>query len=236
MRACVRVTGRAATHEPELSAIYEPEVSRGHRVESMISAISTTPILPATRTASPQAQQADSSDPRRGAEGAQHNRSASNQGAEAARQAEATELAATDREVRAHEAAHLAAAGGLAQGGASFDTVRGPDGRAYAVGGEVSIDVSPGRTPEETIAKAQQIRSAALAPADPSAQDFQVAAQAAQMAHQARQELATQQATQGTDGASSGTAGNDASGRIAQALSALDGTTASAGAQLNLFA
>jgi hypothetical protein len=104
------------------------------------------------------------------------------------------ELAATDRAVRAHEAAHMAAAGGLAQGGANFTTVRGPDGRMYAVGGEVSIDVSPGRTPEETLSRAQAIRRAALAPADPSAQDYRVAAQAAQMAAQAQRELATQSA------------------------------------------
>ena len=57
--------------------------------------------------------------------------------------AEVAALASTDRKVRSHEAAHLAAAGGLAQGGASFSTVRGPDGQMYAVGGEVGIDVSP---------------------------------------------------------------------------------------------
>ena len=92
------------------------------------------------------------------------------------------ELEARDREVRAHEAAHLAAAGGLAMGGANFSLQRGPDGRMYAVGGEVSIDVSEGRTPEETIARAERIRAAALAPAEPSAKDMQVAARATRMA------------------------------------------------------
>jgi len=111
-------------------------------------------------------------------------------------------LAATDRRVRAHEAAHLAASGGLAQSGAKFDLVKGPDGRMYAVGGEVQIDVSPGRTPEETARKAEQIRRAALAPMDPSAQDYRVAAQAAQMLAQAQQELARQgDAANGADGA-----------------------------------
>ncbi|RMD64917.1 MAG: hypothetical protein D6824_03380, partial [Planctomycetota bacterium] len=61
------------------------------------------------------------------------------------------ELRARDAEVRAHEAAHLSAAGGLAKGGPSFETQVGPDGKAYAVGGEVSVDTSPGATPEETI-------------------------------------------------------------------------------------
>ncbi|MCB1895261.1 MAG: hypothetical protein H6945_11135 [Zoogloeaceae bacterium] len=100
------------------------------------------------------------------------------------------ELEARDREVRAHEAAHLAAAGGLAMGGANFTMQRGPDGRMYAVGGEVAIDVAKGNTPQETIARAERIRAAALAPAEPSAKDMQVAARATRMAAEARAELA----------------------------------------------
>lgn len=106
------------------------------------------------------------------------------------------ELSATDREVRAHEAAHLAAAQGLAVGGAQFGYVTGPDAKRYAVSGEVSIDASPGPTPEATLIKASQIRRAALAPVDPSAQDRAVAAAADQMAAQARIELRLQQADQ----------------------------------------
>lgn len=98
------------------------------------------------------------------------------------------ELQARDSEVRAHEAAHQASGAGLT-GGASFSTQKGPDGKDYAVGGEVSIDVSSGSTPQETIAKAQKVRAAALAPADPSPQDRAVAAQAMQMESQARMEL-----------------------------------------------
>lgn len=107
------------------------------------------------------------------------------------------ELKARDREVRSHEQAHVAAAGGLAQGGPSYTYQYGPDGRAYAIGGEVNIDTSPGRTPEETIDKARQIRAAALAPSDPSDQDRAVAAAAAQLEAQARQELTQQQAQEG---------------------------------------
>lgn len=99
-------------------------------------------------------------------------------------------LKARDRQVRQHEQAHLAAAGGLATSGASYTYQRGPDGVNYAVGGEVNIDVSPGRDPGETIRRARQIRAAALAPADPSGQDRAVAAQAARMEQQARAELA----------------------------------------------
>ncbi len=101
------------------------------------------------------------------------------------------QLQARDRQVRSHEQAHLAASGGLANGGPGFTFTTGPDGRRYAVGGEVRIDTSgvPG-DPEATIRKAQQIRRAALAPADPSARDQQIAAQATVMEQQARAELA----------------------------------------------
>lgn len=106
------------------------------------------------------------------------------------------ELQQRDRTVRQHEMAHLAASGGLAISGATYSFQRGPDGVAYAIGGEVRIDVSPGRTPQETIARAATIIAAALAPADPSPQDRAVAAQARQMAQQARQEAAQQQSEQ----------------------------------------
>lgn len=89
-------------------------------------------------------------------------------------------LEARDREVRSHEAAHVAAAGGLA-GAPSYTFQTGPDGRQYAVGGSVSIDTSPGRTPQETLSKARRIRAAATAPANPSAQDLAVAASATRM-------------------------------------------------------
>jgi hypothetical protein len=103
-----------------------------------------------------------------------------------------TKLAARDREVRAHEGAHQAAGGSMV-GGASYDYETGPDGRSYAVGGRVPIQLSPGRTPQETIARAQQARVAALAPADPSAADLAVAAEAAQMELAARAQEVQQQ-------------------------------------------
>lgn len=102
-------------------------------------------------------------------------------------------LRQTDRAVRAHEQAHIAAGGGLVRGSASFSYKTGPDGKQYAVGGEVSIDASPGRTPVESIEKARTIRAAALAPADPSPQDRAVAAQAARIEAEAQQQIAAQQ-------------------------------------------
>ncbi|PKO59442.1 MAG: hypothetical protein CVU19_13935 [Betaproteobacteria bacterium HGW-Betaproteobacteria-13] len=103
-----------------------------------------------------------------------------------------TQLEARDKQVRAHEQAHVSAGGELITSRASFTYQVGPDSKRYAVAGEVSIDTSPGSTPEETLERAARIRAAALAPADPSAQDRQVAAQADRMATEARQELNAQ--------------------------------------------
>ena len=103
------------------------------------------------------------------------------------------DLRARDREVRAHEAAHMAAGGSLVRGGPSYTYQQGPDGRAYAIGGEVKLDVSGVPSdPEATLDKADQIRAAALAPANPSPQDLRVAANANQLAARARIDIAVQ--------------------------------------------
>lgn len=105
-----------------------------------------------------------------------------------AEQREVEKLKQRDREVRAHEQAHRAAGGALT-GSPTFKTVRGPDGRSYAVSGEVKIDTSPvPNNPEATIRKLEQVKRAALAPANPSAKDRQVAAEAEAKIQQARQE------------------------------------------------
>lgn len=108
------------------------------------------------------------------------------------------ELKQRDREVRAHEAAHIAAGGGCVRGGATFSYQSGPDGKRYAVGGEVSIDTSGGKTPQETIRKMQIVRKAALAPASPSGTDRSVAAAASAKEAQARQELNAQKMEEAT--------------------------------------
>ncbi|KQI18182.1 hypothetical protein Y784_05850 [Campylobacter coli CVM 41953] len=97
------------------------------------------------------------------------------------------ELQSIDRNVKAHEAAHQAAGGGLA-GAASFSYTRGPDNQMYTTAGEVPIRMQKGRTPEETIANARQVVAAAMAPADPSPQDYKVAANALKMEFEARAE------------------------------------------------
>lgn len=104
--------------------------------------------------------------------------------------AQIRELAARDREVRQHELAHKSAAGSLA-GAISFDYQRGPDGKLYAVGGEVDIRTTPASSdPADVVAYAEQVIRAALAPAEPSSQDRQVAAQARVMLAEAQAELA----------------------------------------------
>lgn len=98
-----------------------------------------------------------------------------------------------DQEVRRHEQAHAAAAGAHTRGGPSFEFEIGPDGKQYAVAGEVQIDTSPVRNdPQATVTKMQQVRRAALAPANPSAQDRAVAASAASEERKARADLADQ--------------------------------------------
>jgi SprA-related family len=98
-------------------------------------------------------------------------------------------LRARDAEVRAHEQAHAATGGGYA-GAPSYGFERGPDGRNYAVSGEVQIDMSPiANDPEATIRKMQQVKRAALAPQDPSGADRAIAASADAAIVAARLEL-----------------------------------------------
>lgn len=110
----------------------------------------------------------------------------------ASEQRKLDELKKRDAEVRAHEQAHVNAGGDLAAS-PSYEFELGPDGRQYAVGGEVNIDLAmvPG-DPQATIIKMQKVKAAALAPADPSSADRRVAAEATQRVLQAQAELAQQ--------------------------------------------
>lgn len=135
-------------------------------------------------------------------------RSAASSAASAGKLSEADQqvvakLKVRDRNVRAHELAHIAAGAGVVTSGASYSYQTGPDGKRYAIGGEVGIDASPARTPQDTLRKAGKIRAAALAPVDPSAQDRSIAAKAEGMATEARMEIsaaATQNAVGNTEG------------------------------------
>lgn len=108
---------------------------------------------------------------------------------------EVQELKEQDAKVRRHEQAHVMAGGRYIRSRAQFQYVTGPDGKQYAVSGEVQIDTSEvPDDPEATIQKAQVVRRAALAPADPSPQDRRVAAEANRMEFEARMEVAQQRA------------------------------------------
>lgn len=100
------------------------------------------------------------------------------------------EMQKRDREVRVHESAHLAVASAYARGAVQYTYAYGPDGKRYAVGGEVNIDTAPvPNDPEATLRKARALRNAALAPAEPSDQDRSVAVAAMNMAAQAQAEI-----------------------------------------------
>ncbi len=98
------------------------------------------------------------------------------------------ELKKRDREVRQHEQAHARAAGPYG-GQPQYQYERGPDGKQYAVSGEVKIDTSEENSPEATVRKMEIVMRAALAPADPSSQDRQVAAEAKQKKAEAQAEI-----------------------------------------------
>jgi SprA-related family len=97
------------------------------------------------------------------------------------------QLREIDAEVRAHEHAHMAALGG---GVVTYDTVVGPDGTSYAVGGGIPVNVSPvPGDPEATVRRARILIQAAYAAGQPSAADMRVAAEAYQMEMQAQHEV-----------------------------------------------
>ena len=103
-------------------------------------------------------------------------------------QEEILKLQQIDAHVKAHEMAHKAAGGELA-GGASYTYKIGPDGKRYAVAGEVPIAIKRGKTPQETISNMEKVKAAALAPSDPSSQDLKVAATAEMIENEERMKL-----------------------------------------------
>lgn len=144
-------------------------------------------------------------------------------------QAQIAELKGRDREVRAHEAAH-AAVGGQYAGAPVLQYQKGPDGRRYAVAGEVSIDTSAvPDNPQATIRKLETVRAAALAPADPSPQDRQVAARASIMIADARRQLALQMRAEASGaGASDKSDRADATGKTGGSSKLASGSAAEA--------
>jgi len=184
-------------------------VTRGSPDERLASTpaspfINRTPVSTDTGTETPRPIQATDESSETTANDQPRQRSTqvqANQGElNAAEQRQLSELKARDRAVRAHEQAHLAAAGNLARGGASYTYQKGPDDRQYAVGGEV--DIRSGKVagdPEATIRNSQRVRRAALAPVNPSSTDRAVAAQASSTELQGRAELAEQERAEASE-------------------------------------
>lgn len=119
-----------------------------------------------------------------------------------AEQRRLAELKRIDAEVRAHEQAHINVGRGLITSGPSYEYTYGPDGKQYAVAGEVGIDTSPEAAPQANINKGQRIQDTALAPVDPSPQDHGVAATGRRLEAQGRSDL---QAERQATGAAGGT-------------------------------
>ena len=111
--------------------------------------------------------------------------------ANSARERAAQRLQEASIAVSAHEHAHVAA---LGKGVIRYVTVTGPDGVTYAVGGSVSVDLSPvPGDPEATLRKARLAMQAAFAVGQPSAADMRVAADAYRLEMQAQREREREQ-------------------------------------------
>ena len=104
-----------------------------------------------------------------------------------------------DAKVRAHEMAHVMAAGGQAQGLPQYTYQTGPDGRAYAVGGAVNISVSSSGDAESAARQAETAQRAALATGETSTRDALTANQAGAIASRARQRALSAYAEAGQD-------------------------------------
>lgn len=112
----------------------------------------------------------------------------------AEQQQEVQELKRIDAKVRAHEQAHLAVGRSIVTSGPDYTYTYGPDGKPYATAGEVGIDTSAEKKPEQNIDKGVLIQRTALAPAEPSPQDFRAAAAGAQLESRGYSDLAREQA------------------------------------------
>ncbi len=99
-----------------------------------------------------------------------------------------------DRSVRRHEQTHMRTAQNLSVGTPTFEYAIGPDGKKYAIGGEVNVNFSiVDEDPRATVEKALRIQRTALAPSDPSPKDFQSANEARIMENKARRKLAREE-------------------------------------------
>jgi hypothetical protein len=140
-------------------------------------------------------------------------------------------LRGVDAQVRAHEAAHLAAAGPYATTGASYSYMIGPDGQRYAVGGSVGVDLSPiPGNPEATVRKMRAIRRAANAPGQPSSADLRVAAKAYRLEQEAQEKIEERREGGGAAAGERGSVGGEVGPRPDERPTAARGDGDGAGA------
>jgi len=184
---------------PASSSSQRSEAPARETAASTTGAVSTATDAPARGDVGP-APQGNGSDPDRdGDRDASGQHGSTDEKGKDDEQAVA-ELKRQDAKVKAHEQAHLAAAGGQAVGGPTYEYEKGPDGNRYAVEGDVKIRFG-GTTPGERLQQAERAARAALAPSEPSSQDRAVAAEARAEAMQARQELAQETTRPAENGA-----------------------------------
>ncbi len=111
-------------------------------------------------------------------------------------QEQVRDLKNIERQVRNHEQAHKQTGGKLA-GQVKYRFTAGPDGKHYITGGSTPIDISKiANNPQGTIDKMEQVIKAAMAPQQPSQEDYRVAALAKQIIMESRVELQKQKKTE----------------------------------------
>jgi len=140
-------------------------------------------------------------------------------------EADVERLKKREEEVKAHEAAHAAAGGGVT-GAISYSYTTGPDNKEYITDGEIQIDTSAGGSdPESVIAKMEAVIRSAYAPAEPSSKDRQVAAQAQQILAaaelQAKEQKSAEEEVEASDDA--GLSHGSLNSNLLQAINAYQG-------------
>lgn len=98
-----------------------------------------------------------------------------------------------EEHVKQHEQQHQLAGGEFA-GAPSYTYTRGPDGKRYISGGEVTMYVPAGVELEDSEAALEKVKRAASAPSDPSPQDLKTAAMASAKQASVRSALIKKQA------------------------------------------
>jgi hypothetical protein len=91
------------------------------------------------------------------------------------------ELKKRDKKVKKHEAGHTGNPDIQTIGTPRYKYTLGPDGKMYAVGGEVTLSTGRVSNPQDALRKATALKKASLSSDDPSPADFAAASAASQM-------------------------------------------------------